>query len=60
MLRLASDVEVILIHDGRCPHCSDKDVDTDWVGVQSTTFKCNVCYKRWRQYSGGRMEMEVV
>ena len=58
MFRPALDLEVALIDAGKCPHCSDGDIDTDWMGVISTTLECNACGKRWRQYSGGRMEVE--
>lgn len=58
MSRPASATELQAIEKGKCPHCGSDDIDTDWMGVRSTTDVCNTCQKYWTQFSNGRIELE--
>jgi len=58
MPRLASDIELVLIDNGKCPHCGSDDVDVDWIGSRAKCDACNVCQKSWTTYTSGRVELE--
>jgi len=58
MPRPASDVEVVMIVEGKCPHCGSDDMEMDDKNMRVECNYCNVCGKYYTIFSSGYIELE--